>query len=249
VILALLGPALVAACLVPFRDQVASTTMVLVLVLVVVAVAAIGDRVAGTLAALASGLWFDFFLTAPYNHLAIYDREDVEAVVLLVVVGLAVTELALWGRRQEAQAGRRGGFLAGVLRVSDVLAQEDPDAASRSSVADQVAAQIVAVLRVDACRYVPGDALDPRMPVLRRNGQVWQDGQPLDVPRDGLPTTAQTYLPVRRGEQVSGYFALTAATRVARPTTEDLRIAVLLADQMRGTQGSGNDRALHPAAG
>ena len=49
-----------------------------------------------------SGVFFDLFLTQPYGTLAVTNPDDVEALVLLLAVGVAVTELALWGRRQQA---------------------------------------------------------------------------------------------------------------------------------------------------
>ena len=53
---------------------------------------------------------FDFFLTEPYYSLSIHHQDDLELAVALVVVGLAVTEIALWGRRQQAAAQRRDGL-------------------------------------------------------------------------------------------------------------------------------------------
>ena len=43
--------------LLPFRDELANTSVALVLVLVIVAVAATGHRVAGLLAALSAAVW------------------------------------------------------------------------------------------------------------------------------------------------------------------------------------------------
>lgn len=57
---AVMLPLLVCAALSGFRETVASATAVLVLVLLVVVAAATGDRVAGIVAALSSGAWFDF---------------------------------------------------------------------------------------------------------------------------------------------------------------------------------------------
>ena len=101
--------------------------------------AASGDRLAGVVAALSSGIWFDFFLTEPYQQFAISDPNDIEDVVLLVLVGAAVTEVALWGRRQQGRASRRAGYLDGVLQTAEVVASgaEAPaDVVSR--VADQI---------------------------------------------------------------------------------------------------------------
>ena len=41
--------------------------------------------------------------------------DDVEAAALLVIIGAAVTEVALWGHRQQSRANRRAGYLDGVL--------------------------------------------------------------------------------------------------------------------------------------
>src|SRR5262245_36062489 len=94
-------PLLTSAILSSFRDSVTSATAVLVLVVWVVAAAATGDRVAGILAAVSGAVWFDFFLTVPYQRFTINDADDVEATVLLVLISLAVTEIALWGHRQQ----------------------------------------------------------------------------------------------------------------------------------------------------
>ena len=73
---------------------------------------------------------FDVLLTEPYGQFTIKDRNDIEVTVLLVLVGVAVTEIALWGRRQEARASRRAGYLDGVLGTSKIIAvpQASPDA-------------------------------------------------------------------------------------------------------------------------
>ena len=100
----------------------------LVLVLWVVAAAATGDRIAGMLAAVSGGVWFDFFLTEPYRRFTIADPDDVEATVLLVLIGLGVTEIALWGYRQQAGAARRSGYLEGVLGAARVVSEGDTPA-------------------------------------------------------------------------------------------------------------------------
>ena len=60
-------------------------------------------RPAGLVAALSSGVWFDFFLTEPAGRFAIAKADDIEVTVLLVLIGVAVPEVALWGRRQQAR--------------------------------------------------------------------------------------------------------------------------------------------------
>src|SRR5580658_7858307 len=91
-------PGAASALLVPFRSSFPNTDAALVLVVVIVAVAANGHRPAGWIAAGASAVWFDFFLTRPYERFAISRHTDIETTVLLLVVGIAVTEIAARSR-------------------------------------------------------------------------------------------------------------------------------------------------------
>ena len=148
------------------------------------------------MAAVSGGVWFDFFLTQPYGQLAINDPNEVEAAVLLVVIGAAVTEVALWGHRQQARANRRAGYLDGVLGTAEIvtLSSESPDALTA-----HVAEQIKQVLAVSRCRFVLGPVHDPRIPLLGHEGQVTRVGKDVDVDRDGLPTDDDIALVVTRG--------------------------------------------------
>jgi K+-sensing histidine kinase KdpD len=223
------GPLLACALMAAVRDQVAQATTVLVLVLLVVAAAATADRAAGLVAALSCAAWFDFFLTEPYQTFAISDPADVQVTVLLVVIGAAVTELALWGRRQQRRAGVRAGYLTGIESAAGLIDLHGQDPVR---VRTEVAAEIAAVLDVEACRYSSGPAHDTRNAVLNPDGTVVRNGHPLDVDRDGLPSDEETILPVRRDGAVVGFFVVTSAARVARPTHEQLMVAVLLAEQV-----------------
>lgn len=55
--------------------------------------------------------------------------------------------------------------------------------------------------------------------------------QLLDVDRDGLPTDENTALLVTRANVTLGHFLVTAASQIARPSLEQRKVAVLLADQ------------------
>src|SRR5580700_11743516 len=130
----LLAPLALAAILVPFRAHFQNTEAALALVVVIVAVAAAGNRLAGYLAALSAAAWFDFFLTRPYETFDITGRYDIETTVLLLVIGVAVTELAVWGRRQHTAASRRAGYLAGI----NAAAQSAAAGGSASALTKQV---------------------------------------------------------------------------------------------------------------
>lgn len=220
-------PLVVAALLALVRDDLSTAAAVLVLVLVVVAASSTGVRVAGLLAALSAGVFFDLFLTRPYGTLAVSNPDDVEALVLLLAVGLAVTELALWGRRQQAGSSRRRGYLDGVLTAAEQVAGRNAD--PRDLIA-LVGAELTRLLELDGCRFAP---VAPHLrTVVQPDGVVRSGHRDLDVERHGLPPDEEILLPVRSGGRTLGGFVLTAATRVRRPTEEQLRVAVLLADQV-----------------
>lgn len=235
---AVVAPLVTCAVLGVVRDHVAAASAVLVLVLWVVAAAATGDRVAGVLAAASGAAWFDFFLAAPYLRFTIGDADDIEATVLLVLIGLAVTEIALWGYRQQAQAARRSGYLDGVVGTARVVADGDLPAVA---VAGLVADQIVHVLDADECRYVPGPVQDVRIATIDHDGVVTRNGHATNADRNGLPTDEYVAVLVQRGPTTRGHFLVTATSHVARPTREQRRVAVLLADQV--ASASTNERA------
>ncbi|MEO9153274.1 MAG: DUF4118 domain-containing protein [Lapillicoccus sp.] len=226
-LLVAVAPAAVAGLLALVRDHLSPATSVLVLVLVVVAVSTRGDRAAGLIAAVSSGVFFDLFLTSPYETLAISDPNDVEAFLLLVAVGVAVTELALWGRRQQARASRSTGYLDGVLSAAESVASRDPEPEDLVAL---VRSELIDLLGLDDCRFAP-HAASPRV-VVRPDGTVSRGGRDYDVARHGLPTDEEITLPVRLGGATVGAFVLVAATHVRRPRQEQLRVAVLLADQV-----------------
>ncbi|WP_051750323.1 DUF4118 domain-containing protein [Phycicoccus jejuensis] len=96
------GPVLLAALLGLARDALTPIVVALVLVLAVVAVAAAGDRLSGVVAALSAALGYDVFFTRPFLSPTIASPADVELVVALVLVGLAVSEVAIRGQRAQA---------------------------------------------------------------------------------------------------------------------------------------------------
>ncbi|HEY7718583.1 MAG TPA: DUF4118 domain-containing protein [Pedococcus sp.] len=232
-----------AAALSLVRDTVSSATAVLVLVALVVAAGSTGIRAAGLAASVSAFAWFDFFLTEPYGSFVIYGADDLEAALLLLLIGGIVTETALWGLRQEAALARQGGYLGGVLATAETLAAQHE---SREQVTRSVAQRIAEVLDLDTCTFVAGPQPDPGAPTLDHSGAVVRDGLRLDVDRDGLPVDTAMYLPVRSGGQVRGHFVLTAASHVSRPGADQRRVAALLADQVAGWLG-GAEATTRPA--
>jgi len=228
----LLAPLALAAILVPFRAHFQNTDAALAMLLVVVAVAAAGNRLAGYLAAVSAAVWFDFFLTRPYEHFTINRQTDIETTVLLLVIGVAVTELAVWGRREHAAASRRAGYLDGIgVAVGAVAAGEGP-----SELIEEVSGQLTRVLSLRSCRWQYGVAGLGQPPRLRHNGQVTAGDLSWDAASTGLPPDTETELLVESGGLLQGRFLLRPAPGT-RPTREQLMVAVALADQVGAALG------------
>ena len=227
---AALLPVAVGAVLALLRSGLNQSTAAMVLVLTVVAAAATGDRIAGVIAALSAAGSFDFFLTEPYYSLSIHQRDDLELAVVLVVVGLAVTEIALWGRRQQSAAMRREGYIQGLTHLLDL-----PPDTSEGARADAISSAITRTLGADRSEWVAGHPSTTDA-VVDADGDVRIDGRPLAVRRAGLPTDACTAVPVTRSGMPLGHFRVVASTHVVRPPQEQLRVAVLLADRMAAVE-------------
>jgi K+-sensing histidine kinase KdpD len=220
------APLAVSGGLYPVRDVVANSAAALILVLLVVGCAATGDRASGLLAGVASAAGFNFFLTAPYLSLRIDKAEDIQLTVLLLLISTAVTELALWGVRQATVASQQAGFVRGVLESADLATgvARLPDAMER------VSESIRKTLGAERVTFEYGEH-DSASAVVNRDGSVRCRGVDLDVRANGLPSDRYSVIPVaQHGAQV-GYFQITTATTLVRPSVEQRRVAVLLASQ------------------
>jgi K+-sensing histidine kinase KdpD len=226
VVTALAAPLLLTVILVPFRTSFPNTDAALALLLVVVAVAANGYRLAGYLAALSAAVWFDFFLTRPYEEFTITRRADIETTVLLLVIGVAVTEIAVWGRRQHAAASRRAGYLDGINAAARAAAAGD----SPSELIDQVSASLTELLSLRSCVFQYGKAGLGNPARLLSNGRVVLGQRTLDAAA-GLPDQTDTELLVETGGVFQGRFLMRALSG-ARPTLEQRLVAIAFADQV-----------------
>ncbi len=227
VLTALAGPVALAAILVPFRASIPNTDGALAMVLVVVAVAANGYRQAGYLAAVSTAAWFDFFLTQPYEHFSITRRNDIETTVLLLVIGVAVTEIAVWGRRQHVTASRRAGYLEGISSAAQAVAA----GGSAPALIDLVTRQLTQLLSLRSCGFQYGVAGIGRPARLQHDGSVTLGSRTWDVDADGLPGTTDTELLVESGGIFQGRFLMTPAPG-ARPSLEQRLMAIAFADQV-----------------
>jgi len=229
---ALLGPLVVSGFLTGFRSSLPNTDAALLLVLVVVAVSALGNRVAGYLAAVSAAVWFDFFLTVPYGRFSIDTRADVKTTVLLLAIGVAVTELAVWGRRQAALASGQAGYLAGIREAAEVVAI----GGSGAKLVQDLSQALVRMLGLASCRFERGVAGIGQPARLRHDGELEWRRQPWDVERQGLPVETDIELIVESGGRLVGRFLMRAAPD-SHPTRTQRLVAVTLAGQVGGAFG------------
>ncbi len=224
--LAVVLPLAACALLALFRDDFANTNAALLLVLVVVAIAAAGRRLPGWVAAASAAVWFDFFLTVPYNRLTIDNRNDVETMVLLLLVGGGVTELCVWGQRQREFALRQAGYLDGIRSAAEAVATTE---SSPSVLVEKIGTQLATLLGLERVRFDYNTGLD--FPRLLHDGSVVRGHSAWDVERNGLPTDREIELLVESGGGFRGRFLLTA-TDASRPSRTERLVAVSLADQV-----------------
>ena len=226
VVAALAAPLALTVILVPFRTSFPNTDAALALLLVVVAVAANGYRLAGYLAALSAAVWFDFFLTRPYEEFTITRRADIETTVLLLVIGVAVTEIAVWGRRQHTAASRRAGYLEGINAAAQAVAA----GGSPSELINQVSDRLTELLSLRSCTFEYGRAGVGRPARLLPDGRVAAGHRTWDA-AGSLPDDTDIELLVEHGGLLQGRFLMRARPG-ARPTPEQRLVAAAFADQV-----------------
>ena len=226
VVAGLAGPLALAAILVPFRAHFANTDAALAMILLVVLIAAIGSRLAGYVAAVSAAAWFDFFLTRPYERFAINRGTDIATTVLLLVIGVAVTEIAVFGRRQYEAASRRAGYLDGINDAARAVAI----GASPVTLTDRIAASLTQLLSLRSCQFQYGVAGIGGPARLRTDGTVVLGTQPYDLRLVSLPEGTDIELLVESGGRLMGRFLMQPSPGTPL-TREQLLVAVALADQ------------------
>jgi hypothetical protein len=221
---ALLAPLAAAVILLPFRVSWSNTNVALLLVVTVVAVAAIGNRVAGGLAAVWAAAWFDFFFTLPYDRFTIRSSADVTTAVLLLLVGLAVSQLAARARRLKVIAITDAGYLAQIHETASLT----QSARSPDAVVDHVKEQLIGLLGLEGSRFEYGSLLG-HPPRLEPDGTVIAGRSRWDVEQSGLPVEEIELRTFGNG-QYFGRFMLKARPG-SKPSLQARLVAVTLADQ------------------
>jgi Domain of unknown function (DUF4118) len=228
----------VAAVLLPFRATWSNTNVALLLVVAVVGVAAIGNRVAGGLAAVWAAVWFDFFFTLPYYRFTIRSSADVTTAVLLLLTGLAVSQLAARARRLKVIAVTDAAYLAQIHETASLA----KSATSGDAVVDHVKQQLTRLLDLEGARFEYGSLLG-HPPRLEPDGTVIVGHSRCDVEQQGLPGEEIEVRTFGNG-QYYGRFMLKARPG-SKPSLQARLVAVTLADQAgRALTASATARSL-----
>jgi hypothetical protein len=210
----------VAAVLVPFRSNFTNAGAALILVGVIVAVSVGGTRFTGFVASVFSALWFDFFLTRPYDELSISHRPDVETTICLLVVGLMVSELAARRRHHVRVANEEGHYVAMVRELAD-LAQLSPE-----PLLERAEPMLIELLDLRECRFDPHPS-NPPMARILSSGEVVHVGMHWPVRQMGIPGPQAEIAIQWRGHDL-GRFVITP-TPGATISEERRAVAALLA--------------------
>jgi hypothetical protein len=194
--------------------------LLLVVVVVVAGVAAIGNRAAGGLAA----IWFDFFFTLPYYRFTIRSSAEVTTAVLLLLTGLAVSQLAARARRLKVIAVTDAGYLAQIHETASLA----KSATVSDAVVNHVREQLTGLLDLEGARFGYG-ALLGHPPRLEPDGTVTVGRSRWDIELAGLPAEEIELRTFGNG-QYYGRFMLKARPG-SKPSLQARLVAVTLADQ------------------
>jgi len=244
---AVVAPILTSLVLISWRGRLDTADNALFLVVVIVAVASTGHRVAALVSAVCAALSFDYFLTRPYYSFRITGHQDLITELLLLVVGLAVGELAARGRSHRRRAVEGWETVALLHSVTELVAT----GRAPQEVVNSASADLQRLLSLRHCSFTrqdPGN-LSAR---VTPEGAVVVAGQTWGTHDLGLPSSGVD-LPVRAQGWVLGHFILSPTpgqpvegqqlmTAVA---VADLVGAVLLADDPDpGSGGRGEPSAI-----
>jgi hypothetical protein len=220
-----IGPIVVAGALVPLREDMTHANVALVFVVLVVLAAACGGRWVGAMAAIVSTLSFDFFFTRPYQSLTIDSADDIETTILLLVVGLLVGEIVVRANRARFARDQGRDEITRLHRVAEQVAVGAPVGRVREA----VETELIELLGLRDCSFEqkPYAAALPR---LERSGAV-----PARVHRFAggeftLPAEGVEIAVLSRGQE-AGRLVLVPDPELG-VSLESRVVAIALADQL-----------------
>jgi hypothetical protein len=164
-------------------------------------------------------------------------RTDIETTVPLLAIGVAVTGIAVWGRRQHGTAARRAGYLEGINTAARAVATGGSAAA--------LTVQVSGLLSLAGCRSQDGIAGTGSPARLLRNGTIVSGGRICDVERECLPPGRDIDLSAEVAGLLPRRFLLTPGPGT-RPTLEQRLVAVAFAGQAGAGAVRGSARRAPP---
>lgn len=215
--------------MIPLRVDHAQTIGI-VLVVPVVAVALLGAVGPAVLAAASASVAYGFFLTAPYQELAIHDSDDVVAAVTLGAVGLTTGFVS----SRLARLAMRDAVRRSELRHLVEYVQAVTERLDHQQLVDLTCASLAALLNLRACHWHPRYQADVG-PMLLPDGNIMGYVSSLNVDRSILPAHLEVpavadavelgrFVLSPRQDHVASYEErLTAATIVSLFATVSLR--------------------------
>lgn len=233
--LAIVAPLGVGGVLVPFRGQFAGAAAALIFVAVIVALSVGGNRFVGFVASLSSALWFDFFLTRPYDQLTISHRADIETTVCLLVVGVMVSELAARSRHFSRVSSEESEYLDMVRDLTDFA----NGAVTSSAVIERAIPRLIRLLDLRSCRFEPL-LPDPPMARIMPDGDVLHVGMQWPVGQMGIPGPEAEIVAEWRGRAL-GCFVITPTP--GEPISRERRIVAALLASVVGAALANEARA------
>jgi hypothetical protein len=219
-------PIAVAGAMVGLRDELDTTNVALVLVLIVVGTGAVGGRGPAALSAVISAVSFLFFFTEPYYSLRVDESNDVETVLILLAIGLAVGQLAVSAQRSRRQVRRGRDELTSMRLVAERVAA----GASRDELVALVVTELHDLLGLVGCRFEPGTS-GSDLPLLERTGRIETGYRYVDAAGELALPPMGVRLPVVGGGAEIGSLYLDPDPHLG-VTVEARLVAVALADQL-----------------
>ena len=236
--LALTLPIAASAVLLFFRDHLDNSNIALALVVPVVAVSLLRRRVSTLVAAMSAAVWFDFFYTRPYHSFTIRNSDDVLTAGILLVVGVAVGELAIRGQHHRTVAIEHSDDIARIHAIAELVAEGE----RAEYVVIAVARELRDLLGARDVRFEASPLLPDAKPiaVIEQTGAVRIGQIAWGADTMGLP--GPTEVVVQSGGRVWGRFVLEPTPGLGVPFERRI-VAVALADQVGAALATSNSVA------
>ena len=216
-LLAVGGLPLSTAVLVPLRDELELTSVMLLFLLLVVVVAAVGGLLPGLIAAVGAFLLVNWFFIQPYGTFSIAEAEDVLALFVFLAVGAIVSGFVALAARRAVEGAR---------------ARAEAEALARLAGSSTVAAVLDGLRRVLS---LEGAA------VLHRQEEVWRievaSGD--RVPESPEASTAVVELDSEHVLAIAGPPIRAEDRRVIDAFAKELAASVRLGELEAGAEASG----------